>query len=236
VRTRLSLRKRPIQAGVWRGQSQSVTGADQLSVFAWRCFSTKALVPVPSKPTGSFVQDVCDGRPDLYGACASPRSVMSQTFAGHATPGVVRFPLMPHADHLPRPLSPCPRIAFSRIVGPFWSLTTLAFTLYVCSSLSSSVLAYMANPDAPAVQDIGRISLACALVYTYGLGWPAVLWGVVRWFGGAEVEWSLVEAWTVYGCQSLLHRRHTPLTLLADINPTRSPTSGSMSAGQKLVG
>lgn len=94
--------------------------------------------------------------------------------------------------------------SLARLLGPFWSLTTLAFTLYVCSSLSSSVLAYMADPDAAVVQDVGRISLACALVYTYGLGWPAVLWGVVRWFGGAEVEWSLVEAWTVYGCESSL--------------------------------
>lgn len=33
--------------------------------------STKALIPVPSKPTGSFVQDVCDGRPDLYGKSPS---------------------------------------------------------------------------------------------------------------------------------------------------------------------
>jgi len=29
--------------------------------------SGKAMLPIPSQPTGNFIQDVCDGRPDLYG-------------------------------------------------------------------------------------------------------------------------------------------------------------------------
>jgi hypothetical protein len=86
--------------------------------------------------------------------------------------------------------------------GPFWTLTTLAFTLYVFSSLSASISAYLAGT--PATQDIGQISLAAALVYTYGIGWPALLWGIVRWFGGAEVGWTVVEALALYGCGSKL--------------------------------
>jgi len=31
-------------------------------------FSGKAMLPMPSQPTGNFIQDVCDGRPDLYGS------------------------------------------------------------------------------------------------------------------------------------------------------------------------
>lgn len=88
--------------------------------------------------------------------------------------------------------------------GPFWTLTTLAFTLYVFSSLSSSITAYIANPDVPAVQDVGRISLAAALCYSYGLGFPALLWAVVRWFGGADIAWSPIEAVTLYGCKGSL--------------------------------
>ncbi|KAL7416034.1 hypothetical protein BDY24DRAFT_380850 [Mrakia frigida] len=109
----------------------------------------KAMLPIPSQPTGNFIQDVCDGRPDLY--------------------------------------------------GPFWTLTTLAFTLYVFSSLSTSISAYIANPDVPPIQDIGKISFAAALVYSYGIGFPALLWAVVRWLGGAEVGWGVVEALVIYG-------------------------------------
>ncbi|CED82871.1 Uncharacterized conserved protein [Phaffia rhodozyma] len=119
----------------------------ELNELLQRCW--KAVVPIASQPTGNFVQDVCDGRPDLY--------------------------------------------------GPFWSLTTLAFTLYVFSSLSSSISAYLTDPEIPAAQDIGKISLAAGLVYSYGIGFPAVMWAVVRWFGKGEVEWSLVEAWLVWG-------------------------------------
>ena len=70
------------------------------------------------------------------------------------------------------------------------------------SSLSTSISAYIANPDVPPVQDVGKLSLAAALCYTYGIGFPAVLWGVVRWFGGADIAWSIVEAVSIYGCES----------------------------------
>lgn len=138
------------------------------------------MLPMPSQPTGSFIQDVCDSRPDLYGSCDISNRLSCR----------------------PEPKSLTYYFGFRLNPGPFWSLTTLAFTLYVFSSLSSSISAYIANPDVPATQDIGQVSLAAGLVYAYGLGWPALLWGIVRWFGGAEVSWTVVEALAVYGCES----------------------------------
>lgn len=134
------------------------------------------MLPIPSQPTGNFIQDVCDGRPDLYGSCRAHLLPPSACLSSHV---------------------PC----FLSTPGPFWTLTTLAFTLYVFSSLSTSISAYLANPDIPPVQDIGKISFAAALVYSYGLGFPALLWAVVRWLGGAEVGWGVVEALVIYGCE-----------------------------------
>lgn len=37
------------------------------------------MLPIPSQPTGNFIQDVCDGRPDLYGSFSSFRSTSTSS-------------------------------------------------------------------------------------------------------------------------------------------------------------
>ena len=36
-------------------------------------------------------------------------------------------------------------------------------------------------------------------MYAYGLGLPAALWASLRYMGVDASEWSLVEAWAVWG-------------------------------------
>ncbi|KAI0751387.1 Yip1-domain-containing protein [Daedaleopsis nitida] len=88
------------------------------------------------------------------------------------------------------------------LYGPFWTLTTLIFALFVCSSLASSIVAYLSDPGDSSVvtvieYDFGLLSTAVALVYTYGIGVPVLLWLALRYLGVGE--WSVVEAVAVWG-------------------------------------
>jgi hypothetical protein len=76
------------------------------------------------------------------------------------------------------------------LYGPFWTLTTLIFCLYVFSSLAHSIVSYLS--DEPIDYDFSLLSTAFALVYAYSLGWPALLWVALRYYGLGE--WSLIEA------------------------------------------
>lgn len=88
----------------------------------------------------------------------------------------------------------------SDLYGPFWTLTTLIFTLFITSSLASSIVAYLSSQEVD--YDFALLSTAVGLVYAYGLGVPVVLWGVLRYWGvvgmGGE-GWGLVEAVGVWG-------------------------------------
>ena len=81
------------------------------------------------------------------------------------------------------------------LYGPFWTLTTLIFCLYVFSSLAHSIVSYLS--DEPIDYDFSLLSTAFALVYAYGLGWPALLWVGLRYYGLGE--WSIIEAIAVWG-------------------------------------
>ncbi|KAI0299458.1 hypothetical protein B0F90DRAFT_1728852 [Multifurca ochricompacta] len=74
------------------------------------------------------------------------------------------------------------------LYGPFWSLTTLIFTLFVTSSLATPPVEY----------DFALLSTAVGLVYAYGIGVPVMLWGVLRYIGISE-GWAMGEAVTVWG-------------------------------------
>jgi len=105
--------------------------------------------------------------------------------------------LLPHSSsYLSAHLTPA-----ADLYGPFWTLTTLIFALFVCSSLASSIAAYLSNPggSSPAVieYDFGLLSTAVAIVYAYGLGVPVLLWLALRYMGVGE--WSVVEALSVWG-------------------------------------
>ena len=81
------------------------------------------------------------------------------------------------------------------LYGPFWTLTTLIFCLYVFSSLAHSIVSYLS--DEPIDYDFSLLSTAFALVYIYGLAWPALLWVALRYYGLGE--WSMIEAIAVWG-------------------------------------
>ncbi|KAI0692279.1 Yip1-domain-containing protein [Cytidiella melzeri] len=88
------------------------------------------------------------------------------------------------------------------LYGPFWTLTTLIFSLFVFSSLASSIAAYMSDPDAasptdPLEYNFGLLSIAVGLVYSYGLAVPVLLWLGLRYLGVGE--WSVVETVALWG-------------------------------------
>ena len=106
-------------------------------------------------------------------------------------------------------LSPAPDL-----YGPFWTLTTVVFALFVFSSLASSIAAYLSDPNVEYNYNFQLLSIAVSLVYgelfydlfketnadmlkAYGLGLPALLWATLRYLG--VTEWSLVEAVAVWG-------------------------------------
>ncbi|ETW77442.1 Yip1 domain-containing protein [Heterobasidion irregulare TC 32-1] len=86
------------------------------------------------------------------------------------------------------------------LYGPFWTLTTLIFTLFVTSSLASSISSYLSAQEV--TYDFTLLSVAVGLVYAYGVGLPVILWGLLRYWGivgpGGE-GWGLVEALSVWG-------------------------------------
>ncbi|KAG9018028.1 hypothetical protein FRB90_012587 [Tulasnella sp. 427] len=79
--------------------------------------------------------------------------------------------------------------------GPFWTLTTVIFFLFVTTSLASSIGSYLS--DKPYNYDFTLLSVAVGLVYSYGLGLPAALWALMRYLG--VTEWGLVEWLSVWG-------------------------------------
>ncbi|KZV95999.1 Yip1 domain family protein [Exidia glandulosa HHB12029] len=93
-------------------------------------------------------------------------------------------------DYIANQLSPAPDL-----YGPFWTLTTVIFSLFVFSGLSSSIAGYMSGQ--PIEYDFKLLSIAVTLVYTYGLGVPVLLWLALRYLG--VTEWSVIEAIAIFG-------------------------------------
>ncbi|KAN0107751.1 Yip1 domain containing protein [Russula decolorans] len=82
------------------------------------------------------------------------------------------------------------------LYGPFWTLTTVIFTLFITSSLAHSIVSYLSSH---AVEyDFALLSTAVGLVYVYGIGVPMMLWAALRYAGISE-NWPMVEAVTVWG-------------------------------------
>ncbi|KAJ7291813.1 hypothetical protein C8J57DRAFT_1113670, partial [Mycena rebaudengoi] len=83
------------------------------------------------------------------------------------------------------------------LYGPFWTLTTLIFTLFLSSSLGASITSYLSAPGTKYGYDFGLLSIAVSLVYSYGLVLPVLLWLALRYLGVGE--WSVVEALAIWG-------------------------------------
>jgi len=98
--------------------------------------------------------------------------------------------LIPKPNYVANYLTPSPDL-----YGPFWTLTTLIFSLFVFSSLASSIVAYLS--EKPVEYNFQLLSVAVSLIYAYGLALPALLWIALRYMG--VNDWSLVEAISVWG-------------------------------------
>ncbi|KAJ3746499.1 hypothetical protein DFH05DRAFT_1485477 [Lentinula detonsa] len=83
------------------------------------------------------------------------------------------------------------------LYGPFWTLTTLIFTLFLSSSLAASISAYLSSAEGEYDYDFGLLSQAVGIVYAYGLGLPVLLWISLRYMGVGE--WSVVDAVAIWG-------------------------------------
>ena len=83
------------------------------------------------------------------------------------------------------------------LYGPFWTLSTLIFALFLSSSLGASIAKYLSTQDKPYDYDFQLLSIAVSLVYAYGLALPVMLWLALRYLGVGE--WSIVEAVAVWG-------------------------------------
>ena len=83
------------------------------------------------------------------------------------------------------------------LYGPFWTLTTLIFALFLSSSLAASISAYLSTDGAEYDYNFQLLSIAVSLVYAYGLAVPILLWLALRYLGVGE--WSVVEAVAVWG-------------------------------------
>ncbi|KAH8106229.1 Yip1-domain-containing protein [Cristinia sonorae] len=105
------------------------------------------------------------------------------------------------------------------LYGPFWTLTTLIFSLFVFSSLAASIAAYMSDPEAssptdPIEYNFTLLSTAAGIVYAYGLGVPVLLWLGLRYLGVGE--WSVIEAIAVWGYGQFVW---IPIALLCGVLP-----------------
>ncbi|KAF8065049.1 hypothetical protein FPV67DRAFT_1671337 [Lyophyllum atratum] len=83
------------------------------------------------------------------------------------------------------------------LYGPFWTLTTLIFTLFLSSSLAASISVYLSAPGTEYDYDFTLLSVAVSLVYAYGIALPVLLWLALRYMGVGE--WSVVEAVAIWG-------------------------------------
>jgi hypothetical protein len=83
--------------------------------------------------------------------------------------------------------------------GPFWTLTTLIFSLFVFSSFTASLIAYLSPDSTLDAYDFSKLSWAVTVVYSYGLGLPALVWIALRYWGVGSDEWPLIEALSAWG-------------------------------------
>jgi len=81
------------------------------------------------------------------------------------------------------------------LYGPFWTLTTVIFALFVFSSLASSVTSWLS--EKPWDYDFTLLTVAVAVVYSYGLGVPIALWAALKWLG--VPDFSLLNAVAIWG-------------------------------------
>ncbi|BGP01809.1 hypothetical protein RTG_01797 [Rhodotorula toruloides ATCC 204091] len=114
--------------------------------------------------------------------------------------------LIPKEDYVSEVLAGVPDL-----YGPFWVPSTLVFSLFLTSSLWSSINAYL--NDVEYAYDFTRLGAATSVVYTYCLGLPVVMWAAIKYWASAS-ERSPVEIISLYGYQSTVWILVAWLTLI----------------------
>ncbi|KAK4049860.1 hypothetical protein OIV83_003916 [Microbotryomycetes sp. JL201] len=99
--------------------------------------------------------------------------------------------MVPREDYVQQVLSDVPDL-----YGPFWVPTTLVFSLFLTTSLSSSIHAYLDGESYK--YDFTRLGAAFTLVYLYALGMPVIVWGALKYWAGAT-ERAVVDVVSLYG-------------------------------------
>lgn len=99
--------------------------------------------------------------------------------------------MYPKDDYLSVTLNNAPDL-----YGPFWVPTTLIFALFLSSSLSSSIQAYLAGHTYS--YDFTKLSVAVSVIYAYSLAVPAGFWAMMRYWAGVD-ERGPVEIVSIYG-------------------------------------
>ncbi|GAA5971506.1 hypothetical protein JCM8115_002785 [Rhodotorula mucilaginosa] len=102
--------------------------------------------------------------------------------------------LIPKEDYVADVLNGMPDL-----YGPFWVPTSLIFSLFLTSSLWTSITAYL--DGRPYSYDFTRLGAATSVVYTYFLGLPILMWVAIKYWAGAR-ERSPVEIVSLYGYSS----------------------------------
>lgn len=99
--------------------------------------------------------------------------------------------LYPKDDYLNVTLNNAPDL-----YGPFWLPTTLIFALFLSSSLSSSIQAYLKGNVYN--YDFTALSVGVSVVYTYALAVPVGFWAVMRYWAGVD-ERGPIDMVCIYG-------------------------------------
>ncbi|GAA5860631.1 hypothetical protein JCM3774_006234 [Rhodotorula dairenensis] len=102
--------------------------------------------------------------------------------------------LIPKEDYVADVLNGMPDL-----YGPFWVPTSLIFSLFLTSSLWTSITAYL--DGRPYSYDFTRLGAATSVVYTYFLGLPILMWVAIKYWAGAR-ERSPVDIVSLYGYSS----------------------------------
>ncbi|ORY76895.1 hypothetical protein BCR35DRAFT_305647 [Leucosporidium creatinivorum] len=114
--------------------------------------------------------------------------------------------LLPRENYVEEVLAGVPDL-----YGPFWVPTTLIFSLFLTSSLSTSITAYLDGDSY--TYDFTRLGAAVSLVYAYSLGLPLVIWAALKYWAGST-ERSPVDIVSLYGYSTTVWIITSWLTLL----------------------
>ncbi|KAJ3053789.1 hypothetical protein HK097_003354 [Rhizophlyctis rosea] len=82
------------------------------------------------------------------------------------------------------------------LYGPFWIATSVIFALFITSSVAGSIAAYINSKSYKYEDSLTGLSTAVAVIYIYAAAFPAVVWGLGRYF---SYSIGLLQLFDVFG-------------------------------------